>query len=103
MLYLRVIMRLDESLKSDGARTVADLRQAIGAKSDAQVRQWQHGYADRLPSPEYSVAIEQATFGAVTCEELRPSEPWRRIPDKNWPNPKGRPVLDFAAAAKEAA
>ncbi len=95
-------MRLDEYLKSDSALSVSSLRQAIGAKSDAQVRQWQHGYADRLPSAEYSVAIEYATSGAVTCEELRPDEPWSRIPDETWPNPKGRPVLDFAAI-KEAA
>lgn len=47
--------------------------------------------------------IELATEGRFRCEEMRPDSPWRRIPDKNWPNPKGRPVLDFAAAAKEAA
>lgn len=58
----------------------------------------------RRPVPlDRGPAIERATDGVVTCEELRPDEPWRRIPDKNWPNPKGRPVLDFAAAAKEAA
>lgn len=91
-------MRLDQYLKSSGALSVAELRQAIGAKSDAQLRQWQHGYAGRLPSSAYCVSIERATSGAATCEDLRPNEPWRRIPDPDWPNPLGRPVLDFAAA-----
>ena len=60
----------------------------------------------RRPVPlGYCPAIERATAGAVTCEDLRPNEPWRRIPDPSWPHPQGRPVLDFAAAAptKEAA
>lgn len=48
-------------------------------------------------------AIERATAGKFVCEDMRPESPWRRIPDKSWPNPKGRPVLDFAAALKEAA
>ncbi len=48
---------------------------------------------DRCP------AIEKATGGAVTCEELRPDLTWSRIPDKSWPNKNGRPVLDFAKAA----
>ncbi len=60
--------------------TVGQLRLAIGVKSDAQIRQWQHGYADRIPSPEYCVAIEQATGGQVSRRDLRP-EDWHRI----WP------------------
>lgn len=73
-------MTLNDYLRSDGALTVAQLRAAIGVKSDAQVRQWQHGYADRSPSPEYCVAIERATGGAVSRRDLRPDD-WHRI----WP------------------
>lgn len=72
-------MTLNDYLKS-GAMSVAELRAAIGAKADAQIRQWQHGYADRAPSPENCVAIEQATAGAVSRRELRPDD-WHRI----WP------------------
>ena len=73
-------MGLNDYLKSPGALTVAQLRAAIGVKSDAQIRQWQHGYADRIPSPEYCVAIERATGGRVTRRDLRPDD-WSRI----WP------------------
>ncbi len=73
-------MTLDEYLRSEGALSVAALREAIGAKSDAQIRQWQHGYADRVPSPENCVAIERATGGNVMRWDLRPND-WPRI----WP------------------
>jgi DNA-binding transcriptional regulator YdaS (Cro superfamily) len=83
-------MRLAEYF-STGAMTVAQLRERIGVKSDAQVRQWQHSYADRQPSPEYSVAIERATDGVVRRWDLRPDD-WHRI----WPEligADGAPVL----------
>ena len=49
-------------------------------KSDAQIRQWQHRYKKRLPSPENCTGIELATNGQVTRPELRPSD-WQQI----WP------------------
>jgi DNA-binding transcriptional regulator YdaS (Cro superfamily) len=73
-------MTLNEYLKSPGALSVGGLCAAIGAKSDAQIRQWQHGYADRLPSPANCVAIERATAGAVRRWDLRPRD-WHLI----WP------------------
>ena len=73
-------MNLSDYLKSEGALSVSDLRAAAGVKSNAQVRQWQHGYADRLPSPAYCVAIEKATAGVVMRRDLRPDD-WYRI----WP------------------
>lgn len=88
-------MNLHEYLSSPGALTVAQLREKIGALSDAQIRQWQHGYAGRKPSFDNCVAIELATGGLVTVEELRPGELWMRIADPAWPNLQGRPVLDF--------
>jgi DNA-binding transcriptional regulator YdaS (Cro superfamily) len=73
-------MKLDRYLAAPGALTVAQLRERIGVKSDAQVRQWQHGYADRQPNPEYCVSIERATDGLVRRWDLRPDD-WHRI----WP------------------
>lgn len=73
-------MRLDEYLKKAGSMSVAELREAIGAKSDAQVRQWQHGYANRRPGPMYCVAIERVTNGAVSRRDLRPDD-WQQ----HWP------------------
>lgn len=73
-------MNLSEYLASAGALSVSELRERIGARSDAQIRQWQHGYANRQPGPVYCVAIEQATCGAVTRQELRPDD-WQAM----WP------------------
>ena len=73
-------MKLKEYLSMPGSLSVAQLAEKIGVKSDVQVRQWQHGYADRKPSPGYAVAIERATKGAVTRKDLRPDD-WRQI----WP------------------
>lgn len=84
-------MTLNEYFKADCSLTVAQLRAAIGAKSDAQVRQWQHGYEDRIPSPENCTAIEQATARAVMRWDLRPDD-WHRI----WPEligAEGAPVV----------
>ena len=84
-------MDLNEYFRTDRAKTVTELRLAIGAKSDAQIRQWQHGYADRLPSPENCVAIEMATDRRVMRWDLRP-EDWARI----WPElvgSKGAPEV----------
>lgn len=36
---------------------------------------------DRSVSPEYAVAIEQATNGAVTRKDLRPNDFWKIWPD----------------------
>lgn len=45
-------------------------------------------------------ALELATDGKFVVEAMTPSAPWTRVPDKNWPHPDGRPVLDFALDAK---
>lgn len=63
------------------------LREAIGVKSDAQIRQWQHGYAKRRPNPILCVAIERATCGAVTRRDLRPDD-WHLI----WPELAEQPA-----------
>lgn len=73
-------MELNEYLKSPGALSVRQLAEAVGVKSDMQVRQWQHGYSNRRPGPIYCQAIERATNGLVTRKELRPND-WQKI----WP------------------
>lgn len=74
-------MRLHDYLENHpGALTIAQLRERIGIKSDIQIRQWRHGYADRQPSPEYATAIEIATGRVVMRWDLRPKD-WHRI----WP------------------
>jgi len=73
-------MKLSEYLSAPNALSTAQLRRAIGAKSDAQIRQWQHGYGGRMPSPIYAAAIERATNGQVTRRDLRPHD-WMQI----WP------------------
>ena len=73
-------MQLNEYLKSPGALTVRQLAEAVGVKSDMQIREWQHGYGGRRPGPAYFQAIERATNGQVTRRELRPND-WQQI----WP------------------
>lgn len=75
----------------------AKLARAVGVPP-AMVSQWKTGV--RSTSEEKCPLIESATEGSVTVEELRPDLPWHRIPDKTWPHPAGRPVLDFANAGK---
>lgn len=89
-------MKLNDYMRTPGALTVAQLRAATGVKSDAQIRQWQHGYADRIPSPENCVAIERATDGAVMRWDLR-ADDWHRI----WPEligHEGAPAIEPAKA-----
>lgn len=64
---------------------------------------WPYFSTARQFPPEQCPAVERATAlrgQVVTCEELRPDVPWRRIPDEQWQwHPQGRPVWDVAAAA----
>lgn len=64
------------------------------------VWQWANGVkpvpADRCP------AIERASDGAVTCEEMRGDVRWARVPDPSWPHTNGRPTIDVAAPAADA-
>ena len=81
-------MDLDTYLRTPGSMSVPELRMAIGVRSDQQIRQWQHKYADRLPSPANCVALEQATKGALRRQDLRPD--WMLI----WPE-----LIEAEAAA----
>ena len=62
------------------------------------ISEWLRG--ERPIPADRCTEIEQATHGAVTCEELRSDVQWARIPDKSWPwHKKGRPVIDVTKAA----
>lgn len=80
-------MNLIDYIVSPGSLTIPQLRERIGAKSDAQVRQWVHRYAGRRPGPVYCQAIERATGGAVTRRDLRPDD-WHLI----WPELAATPA-----------
>lgn len=82
-------MTLDEYLRLPGSPNVREFRARLHTlgyevKSDDQIRQWRHGYYNRVPSPEYCMGIHLATDGKVTLKELRP-EDWERI----WPEYHG--------------
>lgn len=85
-------MNLSEYLASPGALTVGELRKRAGVSSDAQIRQWQHGYANRRPGPAHCLAIERATEGAVTRRDLRPDD-FHLI----WPDLTAQPTTTEAA------
>ncbi|WP_321865690.1 transcriptional regulator [Paraburkholderia tropica] len=79
-------MDLDQYLSSPGAMTISQLRMRMcelgfEVKSNAQIRQWRHGYSDRRPDTEYCVGLELATNGLVTRQELRPDDWWRKWPE----------------------
>lgn len=52
---------------------------------------------------QHCPAIERGTKGEYPVEKLRPDLTWERVPDADWPHVGGRPLLDFAALAKEGA
>jgi DNA-binding transcriptional regulator YdaS (Cro superfamily) len=47
----------------------------------------------RVPK-ERCPAIERETGAKWTVEKLRPDVRWVRVPDPQWPHPKGRPCID---------
>lgn len=73
-------MNLHDYFNSPTSLTAAELAERIGIKHVAQVRQWQHGYSDRLPNAENCVSMEQVTGGMLKRWDLRPND-WHRI----WP------------------
>lgn len=87
-------MKLTEYV-GQGRGLQGDLCRQIGAHPPDMSR-WVKG--ERGVPPDQCSAIERATAGVVTCEELRGDLPWVRIPDARWPHPGGRPALDVARA-----
>lgn len=88
-------MRLSEYIgETRGA--LSALCGVIGAHSP-DVSRW--ASSTRPVPPDRCPAIERATGGKVTCEELRPDVRWQRVPDPAWPHPAGRPCIDVARPA----
>lgn len=85
-------MKLFEYLYETGGRgRLALLSKALNTQPQL-IGQWAKG---RRNTPrDRLAAIEQATCGRVTVEEMRPDLEFRRIKDKSWPHhPAGRPHL----------
>jgi DNA-binding transcriptional regulator YdaS (Cro superfamily) len=79
---------LERACSIAGSQT--KLGQLLGRKK-AAVSRWKR---EQVPA-DVCPLIEKHT--GITCEELRPDVKWVRVKDKNWPNPKGRPLMDVAA------
>jgi DNA-binding transcriptional regulator YdaS (Cro superfamily) len=63
----------------------------------ALVSQWTASSGARQVPADRCPAIERATDGAVSCEEMRPDVGWFRLADPEWPwHPKGRPLIDLS-------
>jgi len=71
-------MELSKFLSQRNA--VIDLARAVGV-APAVVSQWKNGVR-RVP-PSRCPAIEQATGGAVRCEDLRPDVDWAYLRGTN--------------------
>ena len=85
---------LDKAISLVGSQS--KLADSIGGTPQL-VNNWvrRGGYVPEEHCPD----IERSLSGAVTCEDLRPDIAWVRIPDKTWPHPKGRPLVDHARRA----
>ncbi|MFG6413819.1 YdaS family helix-turn-helix protein [Roseateles sp. DC23W] len=51
--------------------------------------------------PERCPDIERGLAGKFVCEQICPDTRWVRVPDPDWPHPKGRPCIDVAGPASE--
>ena len=78
MSKLTPCLELRTYLESEGALSIAQLRESVGAKKDDQIRHWRDGI--RRPKPITAVAIEQTTQGAVPRQVWYPKD-WEQI----WP------------------
>lgn len=96
-------MKLSEYIKA-GAGRQSELCRQIGAHAPDMSRWLKPAGEDggRPVPSERCPAIELATEGQVTCEELRTDIKWSRIADAAWPHPDGRPVIDVARPAEQA-
>jgi DNA-binding transcriptional regulator YdaS (Cro superfamily) len=86
------VSALERACKAAGSQT--QLGRLLG-RQKAAVSRWKR---EGIPA-EVCPEIERHT--GVPCEELRPDVAWVRVKDKNWPNPKGRPLMDVAAPRGE--
>lgn len=88
---IEVMNAIERAISALGG--VSQLASAIGVGQSAISNLVARGGA---PSPANCVAIEKATKGSVTCEEIRDDIKWQRVKDRTWPHPQGRPLADYA-------
>lgn len=91
-------MDLNTYLDRKDAMSVPELARKACIPHPAQIHQWRNKSGQppfRYPGYAYCAAIEAATAGLCTCEELNPNLKWSRRADPNWPHhPQGRPLID---------
>jgi DNA-binding transcriptional regulator YdaS (Cro superfamily) len=92
-------MQLSTWVEPHGRQTA--LAKAIGCPSQLV---WQWASGERRVPEERCPAIEAATDGAVTCEEMRDDIVWHRVADRSWRcHPKGRPLNDVTRTSEKKA
>ena len=91
-------MTLNDWLEAQELGARRRLAEAVGAHA-ADMSFWANG--TRAVPAHRCLAIERATAGEVTAEELRPDLTWVRVADEAWPH--GKPVLDVETEAAKAA
>jgi len=87
-------MNLPDWLKQKHGRTL-ELARLVG-RSGATVSEWSTG-RKRVPS-DVCPDVEQATGGAVTCEEMRPDVKWHVL--RNGPRSMNAPPHDAAVSTQ---
>lgn len=66
-------MNLRDYLNSRAGLSTRQIAEAIGVQP-AQISQWKHCRDGRRPGAAYAAAVERATDGVVTRQELRPDD-----------------------------
>ena len=87
--------RMSDLIKALGGPTA--VARMLGIKPPSVI-----DWRGRVP-PERCPAIELATDGRVTCEQMRQDVRWVRISDPAWPHPQGRPCVDVAGPVQQEA
>lgn len=81
---------LHEAIEDNGGLSVVAEKVGVSAQT---LSNWR----TRMPPEEHCPSLEFALNGAMVCERMRPETKWVRIKDKDWPHPKGRPLVDHSA------
>lgn len=83
----------------------AAMAAALGLADRRTVWPWFNTEGRRVPE-EYCAELERLTSlrgQPVLSDELRPDVRWARVVDASWPNAHGRPCVDVARPAAQAA
>jgi hypothetical protein len=80
---------IDEVLQKAGGRQALQNSLHVSKQTLSDWRRWGHVSGKRAP------AVEKLT--GLPVERIAPQCKWVRVPDPEWPNPAGRPILDPAS------